>query len=290
MIFTIFLLATTLSALLAPILPVRARSLDVLETIDSSLTKRGKSRGREIYFEVELQQEFSEGTSRDPSLDRTPARTAIWINEHSTGGVALRIDMRLVEYNPGVFVFTPYVQEIDFPFPSLPRSISDHTAAILRPGAEIYPMGEIWFNNLDIMDFRTGKGFVLDLIKTEPMLSSTVTDPNVFTYQLLFDLLGSGNEPNNPQLASRIRKSRDYYASKNPSFISLISLVAYQAGPHGRYRRWFNVQNVEQPVNVAEDEVVVSLVSVMGMIVPAKLNPYVPVWGTVSMESSARPP
>ena len=290
MISTTFLLATTLSALLGPILPVRARSLDVPETTDPSLTKRGKMRGREIYFEVELQQGFAEGTSRDPSLDIIPARTAIWIDEHRMGGAALKIDMRLVEYNPGVFLFTPFVQEIDFPFPHLPPILRDHTAVSIRPGVEMFPTGKAWFNNLDVMDFRTGKGFVLDIIKGDPMLSSTERDPNVFLFQLLFYLLGNDNEPQIPLVVSRIEQSREYYRSKNPSFVSLIPLVAYQAGPHGRYRRWFNVQNIEQPVNVAEDEVAMSLISVSGMIVPVSLNPYIPVWGTVTMESSARPP
>ena len=289
MISTVFLLAATLAAFLGPILPVQAQSPDMLETNDASLSKRAKRRGRHVYFEVELQQEFTEGTSRDLSQDITPVRTAMWISGHRLGGVPLRIDMRLVEYNPGVFVFTPYVQEIDFPFPSMPRPPRGHASVAVLPRAEMYFVGDIWLNNLDIMDFRTGEGCVLDVLTKEPSISSAAMDPNVFMYELLFDLFGSDHEPDVPQLASRIANSRDYYVRKNPSFISLVPLIAYQAGPGGRHRRWFNLQNIEQPVNVAEADVPTSLLSVASMIAPAASNPYIPVWGTVFMQSSARP-
>ena len=293
MIATIFLLAATLFALLGPIIPISAQTLDMLETNDTRPTKRARRpRGREMYFEVELQGEFREGTSKDPSSDLIPVRSAIWINQHRYGGVTLKIDMRLVEYNPGVFLFTPYVQEVDFPFPLLPPANRvPGTVALIRPETEMYPMGEIWFEDLDIMDFRTGKGFVLDVLLKEPILSSALMDPNVFLFQLSLDLLGiNQDDARVPRLVSTLTKSRNYYLRKNPNFFSLIPLIAYQAGPGGMHRRWFNVQHVEQPVNVEEHDVPMSLLSVASSITPASQNPYIHVWGTVLMQSSARPP
>ncbi|MCJ1281006.1 hypothetical protein MMC26_000324 [Xylographa opegraphella] len=243
---------------------------------------------RRVYFEVALNLGFGEGSSSTPVY--FPVKTAIWI-EGSQGEDPLKIDLRLVRYpsGPAATLFTPYVQELFFEFPRLPPSnykIGDWVS--VEAGVEIFVCAETHATNMEIMKIADGQGILLNRIKRDTLLSTARIDPNIFMYDLLLDLMGS-SKWRYERLLHHIIESRSFFRQKNDAWVSFMPVAVYQAGDSGKYRRFFDLRDPEKPIGLTSTQSLPFIRSIAHEVISEAQNPYVDSWGTVGMDSSARP-
>ncbi|MCJ1437980.1 hypothetical protein MMC27_007367 [Xylographa pallens] len=187
-------------------------------------------------------------------------------------------------------MFTPYVQELFFEFPHLPPAtyrIGDWLT--VEPGVEIFTCGETHVSNTDIMSIVDGKGILLNRIKSDAVLSTALVDPNIFMYDLLLDLV-TASEWRYERLLHHIIDSRNFFKQKNPAWVALMPLAVYQAGNDGKYSRFFDIRDAEQPKGLDSGQRPAFIDSVANEVMPDAQNPYIASWETVGVGSTATPP
>ncbi|MCJ1285879.1 hypothetical protein MMC26_005221 [Xylographa opegraphella] len=186
-----------------------------------------RSLNRRVYLELDLQ--LSHAIIPDYSGTPTgPAVLAVYIEANGAANPSLRFDIRVLEYNNGVVLPTPYVEQASFPF-LWPREEQTAPFVTHGPGIEIYPLGRTALRNSEIMDDWTGAGVVFDVLKLHPAINDVQDANNVVLYLVNhLNLDREGIQSNLTRVIEFVRGSRDWYRANNVRFYCEMPFMTYR--------------------------------------------------------------
>ncbi|MCJ1438093.1 hypothetical protein MMC27_007480 [Xylographa pallens] len=231
-----------------------------------------RSPHRRVYLELDLQLSYAMIHNYQGS-PTGPAVLSVYIEADGRLNPSLKFDIRVKEYNNGVILPTPYVEEASFPFIF---ASEEATAEFVThgPGIEIYPLGHTAFANHEIMNTRTGKGIVVDLLKMHPAINEKHDANNVVLYLVnLLDLQREGVRPNAGRLMQFVAGSREWYREAGVQFNCDMPLLTYK---NRAYKRTFNIELPDAPVVLFPDEVKEFILSIAHKVKPPPALEYFP--------------
>ncbi|MCJ1382848.1 hypothetical protein MMC17_005961 [Xylographa soralifera] len=210
-----------------------------------------RSRGRRVYLELDLQLSYM----INPNYQHTPTGPAVlslYVESEGRGNPALKINIRVLDYNNGVILPTPYIKETNFPF-LFDREERTTDFVTHGPGIEIYPLGRTAYHNSEIMDAWTGKGIFVDILKQHPAINERYDANNVILYMAShLGLQREGFQANIRRVMQFVEGSRDWYTANGVRFYCEMPLLTYS----GRaFKRTFNIELPDAPVILFADEV-----------------------------------
>ncbi|MCJ1416352.1 hypothetical protein MMC32_002687 [Xylographa parallela] len=210
-----------------------------------------RSPNRRVYLEVDLQLSYAMIHDYQGS-PIGPAVLSVYIEADGRLNPSLKFDIRVMEYNSGVTLPTPYVEETSFPF-IFDREEATADFVTHGPGIEIYPLGRTTLANHEIMNTWTGKGLVVDLLARHPAINERYDANNVVLYLVeMLNLQRAGFRGDARRVMQFVDGSRAWYNDNGVRFHCEMPLLTYR---NRAYKRTFNVENPDAPVILFRDEV-----------------------------------
>ncbi|MCJ1293344.1 hypothetical protein MMC34_004898 [Xylographa carneopallida] len=219
---------------------------------------------RRVYLELDLQ--LSHAIIQDyRGTPIGPAVLALYVEADGGRNPSIKIDIRVLDYNSGVVLPTPYVEETAFPFIF---AREEQTAAFVThgPGIEIYPLGRTALHNDDIMNVWTGKGRLVDVLKIHPAINERQDANSVILYMAneLY-LQRESVHADLGRVMQFVRGSRQWYADNGVRFYCEMPLLTYRSRA---FKRTFNIEMPDAPVILFGNEVRDFIRSIAHKVVP----------------------